>query len=101
MPQQLDLTKSFDQWFYKDKYSAYGGSRAEYVTTSFDATMAKASYNEGASKMGHDIYVTLLYYATAMSGIEDVKYNSSQAFEMAAQNILNYVQDVLKQAEKT
>jgi hypothetical protein len=98
--QQLDLTESFDQWFYKDKYSAYG-SRAEYVTTSYDATMAKAAYKEGAAKMGHDIYITLLYYATAMSGIEDVKYNSSQAFEMASQNILNYVQDVLKQAEKT
>jgi hypothetical protein len=99
--QQLDLTESFDQWFYKDKYSAYGGSRAEYVTTSYDATMAKAAYKEGAAKMGRDLYLTLLDYATAMSGIEDTKYNSSEAFEMAAQNILNYVESVVKQAEKT
>jgi hypothetical protein len=100
VPQELDLNKSFKQWFYTDKYSAYGGSRAEYVTTSYDATMAEAAYKEGAAKIGRDLYQTLLDYATAMAGIEDTKYNSSQAFEMAAQNILVYVERVLKQSEK-
>ena len=101
MPKELDLTESFDQWFYKDKYSAYGGSRAEYVTTSYDATMAKAAYKEGAAKMGRDLYETLLGYGTAMAGIEDTKYNYTEAFDMAAQNLLVYVESVIKQAEKT
>jgi acyl CoA:acetate/3-ketoacid CoA transferase alpha subunit len=49
--------------------------------------------------MGRDLYLTLLDYATAMAGIEDTKYNSTQAFEMAAQNILVYVERVVKEAE--
>lgn len=100
MPQDLDLNKSFKQWFYYDKYSAYGGSRAEYVTTSYDATMAESAYKAGAAKMGHDLYETLLDYGTAMAGIEDAKYNSTEAFDMAAQNLLVYIEKVLKQAEK-
>jgi hypothetical protein len=96
---EIDIAKEFDKWFYEEKYSAYGASRAEYVTTSFDATMAEAAYKEGAAKMGRDLYLTLLDYGTAMAGIEDTKYNSTQAFEMAAQNILVYVERAIKQAE--
>jgi len=96
---ELDLSATFKQWFYTDKYSDYG-SRAEYVTTSFDATMAEAAYKEGAAKMGRDLYETLLDYGTAMAGIEDTKYNYTEAFEMAAQNLLVYVERVLKQSEK-
>jgi hypothetical protein len=35
-----------------------------------------------------------------MYGIEDKQYNTTEAFEMAAQNLLVYVEKVLKQSEK-
>ena len=96
----LDLEGAFDEWFYEQEFM---GMRAERFYDSLERAnpMTMKNWLEVAFRMGaksamQDTLSTLGDYGTAVSGCDHYKnLNSTEAFDMAAENLKQYYEEVL------
>ena len=59
----------------------------------------QAAFVQGARVMAQDTVDTLRDYGTAVAGIDAVCYTSEQAFDAAADNLMVYYTQILKDAK--
>jgi hypothetical protein len=56
----------------------------------------KAAFNAGCEAMASDTIDTLGDYGTALAGIEEPKVTKTEAFDMAAENLKPYYDQIFK-----
>lgn len=104
MGQVTNLKEKFLEYF--NQLESYG-LRSERFYEDYYATESKdpermvewleAAFMAGAEAMAHDTLATLGDYATAMAGVEGQKYTSTQAFDVSAENLETYYQQLFGQ----
>jgi hypothetical protein len=57
----------------------------------------EAAFDAGCEAMANDTLDTLADYGTAMSGIEEPKVTKTEAFDMAADNLQDYYDEIFKE----
>ena len=105
----IDLKEKFQQYFNEPEGF---GLRSERFYDSMEAFSNKpalaasmklwleAAFIQGARIMAQDTVDTLRDYATAVAGINEVRYTSEQAFDASADNLMTYYTKILQDIEK-
>lgn len=105
MGQVCDLNKKFEDFFYElEGFSL----RAERFWDDFSnmtpnerkraEQWLRAAFIRGAEAMANDTLETLGDYGTAVAGIDEPKYNATQCFDKARENLEVYFNRVIEDA---
>ena len=109
MMKNIDLKEKFQQYFHEPEGFAL---RSERFYDSLDAggmqpalaasmkLWLEAAFIQGARAMAQDTVDTLRDYATSVAGIDEACYNSTQAFDVSADNLMTYYTQVLQDVEE-
>lgn len=105
MGYNVDLKKKFQDYLHDLEGYSF---RIERFDAECDSTIMdnkrilewmEAAFIAGANTMAQDTLDTLGDYGTSLAGIDEVCYTRTQAFDIAADNLLLYYKTVLKDKE--
>lgn len=98
----MDLNEKFDNYFHELEGF---GMRSERFYAEFQGNSnlaismhqwLKSAYMQGCRDMAQDTVYTLLTYGTAVAGLDEVCYNSTQAYDTAAESLTEYYKQIIK-----
>jgi hypothetical protein len=101
MGQVIDLKKKFLEYFNQTEsfglrserfYEEYYNSKSKDPERMVE--WLEAAFMIGAQVMAHDTLATLSDYGTAMAGLDDKKYTSTDAFDIASENLEPYYTEI-------
>lgn len=104
----IDLKEKFQQYFHEQEGF---GMRSERFYVDIESQRLKedavlmikwleAAFIQGARTMAQDTVDTLRDYATAVAGINEVRYTCEQAFDASADNLMTYYTEILQAVEE-
>lgn len=104
MSENTNLIAEFDKWFNEIELYSLKSERffddMKRQNSEVEVMWLKAAFIQGARTMAQDTLNTLGDYSAAMAGVNNICYNSSQAFDVAHKNLMTYFTQILQDTEK-
>jgi hypothetical protein len=95
----IDLKKKFEEYF-NERFSAdLDAHRLSSEDAAIVADWLEGAFIQGARAMAQDTVDTLRDYGTTCAGIEYPHFTQSKAFDIAADNLMTYYTQILRDAE--
>lgn len=103
MSEVINLDDEFNSWFNAVEVFSLRSERfyeeLPSMTSHQMLAWLKAAYLHGVKTAAEDSVKTLAEYSASLEGCNDVQYYPSQSFDVAADNLSAYWDDILKDSK--